>query len=431
MNVRSKASWLLAVAGLAFAGAAFAAPVTQEQIDAANEAMKTKMAELRAEKNLNAETYKAAAEAALAGIEISELTASQISALMRPISAAERQTDAAARLKALSAEPTTDGAEAAALAATLLPGDAPAEEQIAAIRAAVTHPAFREALQEGRGEEILSDIGWVKKDILLQVEPELRMLGSMISGQMPAPVVTNARYLYNAFMTMGDEHAALREEMRGRFLKASKEAAASADEANKLRLEKNAEFLAGAYARGELINHPAPALTVEWSSDETITSLADLKGKVVVLDFWATWCGPCIASFPNVRELVAHYEGYPVAVVGVTSIQGTHYGAEGPIECKDDPTKERSLMPGFMTEKEMTWPVVFAKEEVFNPQYGVNGIPHVAIIAPDGTVRFNGLHPAGKLSAKTEKIDAILKEFNLAAPAPVVDAPEEAEKPAE
>ena len=118
------------------------------------------------------------------------------------------------------------------------------------------------------------------------------------------------------------------------------------------------------------------------------------------------------------RELVAHYKDAPVVVIGVTSVQGSVVNLEPqPIDTKGDPEKEKSLMPPFIKAKNMTWTVAFSDEEVFNPDYGVTGIPHMTIIAPDGTVRHNGMHPATPHAEKAEKIDAILKEFGLKVPA--------------
>lgn len=161
-----------------------------------------------------------------------------------------------------------------------------------------------------------------------------------------------------------------------------------------------------------LIGQPAPALHFEWASRDGLATLADLRGKVVVLDFWATWCGPCIRSFPEMRELVAHYAGRNVEVVGVTSLQGRVHGlAAQPIDCEGDPAKEHGLMTEFMAKKEVTWTVAFSREEVFNPQWGVRGIPYLAIVAPDGTVRHAGLHPSMPLEEKAALIDALLVEM--------------------
>ena len=137
-----------------------------------------------------------------------------------------------------------------------------------------------------------------------------------------------------------------------------------------------------------------------------------------MLDFWATWCGPCIAAFPKVRELAAHYEGYPVTILGVTSLQGSHTFPDGSREdTSDNPQREFELMTGFMDQKDMTWPVAFTSQQVFNEDYFVEGIPHLAFIAPDGTVRHNGLNPHGLTKAEEiAMIDAMLKEFNLPTP---------------
>lgn len=165
-------------------------------------------------------------------------------------------------------------------------------------------------------------------------------------------------------------------------------------------------------ARAAIVGKPAPELNFTWSSQEGLKSLSGLKGKVVVLDFWATWCGPCVASFPQMRELTAHYAKSDVAILGVTSLQGRVVGMDSsPIDTNGNPKKEYSLMADYIRAKSIDWTIAFSEEPVFNPAYGITGIPHMAIVAPDGTIRHTGLHPAMPHEEKVRLIDALLKEF--------------------
>lgn len=170
-------------------------------------------------------------------------------------------------------------------------------------------------------------------------------------------------------------------------------------------------------AAKNLVGQAAPELNFTWASRAGLKTLGALKGKVVVLDFWATWCGPCVASFPAMRELAARYRDYAVEILGVTSIQGRVMGLDsGPVDTQGDPAKEMSLMTDYIKAREVTWPIVFSAEPVFNPDYGVEGIPHMVLIAPDGTVRHTNLDPRDPLGDKSAKIDALLKEFRLKSP---------------
>ncbi len=190
----------------------------------------------------------------------------------------------------------------------------------------------------------------------------------------------------------------------------------AADGVQRDRLESALYGLESQTRLAGLIGSPMPPMTIRWSSNDSVTSMRDYRGKVVVLDFWATWCGPCIMSFPRIEELRQRYEGYDVVIVGVTSLQGTHYPKEsGPINVQGDPDREFALMTEFMQEHAMSWDVVFTEQDVFNADFGVRGIPHVAIIDPEGNVRYNALHPMD--NDKAEKIDALLEEAGLDTPA--------------
>ncbi len=87
----------------------------------------------------------------------------------------------------------------------------------------------------------------------------------------------------------------------------------------------------------EMLGRPAPAWTLEHAFADTKT-LEDLKGKVVLVDFWATWCPWCIKSFPALRDLLKDYKDKPFTVVGVTASSGNVWKARYDL---DDDLKDR------------------------------------------------------------------------------------------
>jgi len=337
-----------------------------------------------------------------------------------------------ARIDELKARDDAEGA--AAWAMSLDQSRAGGPDAVAeAFSTTVNHPGLREAIAKGWALEVFNFIAAIPEEARESVKEDVVALAAQFEADLPPMTMTNAVSYMTALADFGDViDPAVREETRATLVTAvqaaADEAAAEAGEdAQKKQLADyladSVTFLDGAFARGQLVGHEAPAVHITWfSGDDEVASLADFKGKVVVLDFWATWCGPCVASFPNIRELQERYNGYDVAIIGVTSLQGRHFPELGqpPIDCEGDPQKEYDLMREYITAKDLTWHVVFTEENVFNPDFGVRGIPHMAILGADGVVRYRGLHPAGStLAEKAEKIDGLLKEAGLPTPPPL------------
>ncbi|MGH7678760.1 MAG: TlpA family protein disulfide reductase [Gemmatimonadaceae bacterium] len=132
---------------------------------------------------------------------------------------------------------------------------------------------------------------------------------------------------------------------------------------------------AGAPARVD-IGLPAPAYqTVSLSGDSV--SLADQRGKVVLLNVWATWCHPCRDEIPELRELHKKYEVRGLELVGVS------VDAEG----NDEGIK------AFMKEFEMAYPVWRDPGERVSTQFLVFGVPATFLIDKQGVLRWRKTGP--------------------------------------
>ena len=113
-----------------------------------------------------------------------------------------------------------------------------------------------------------------------------------------------------------------------------------------------------------LVGSPAPDFTIESQNGLGKFSIAENKGKVIVVDFWATWCEPCKKSFPKLQELNAKYKSQGVEVVGVseddekTGIKdfGSSHGAKFPLGWDTDKKiagkwEPKSMPASFVVDK--------------------------------------------------------------------------------
>lgn len=148
-------------------------------------------------------------------------------------------------------------------------------------------------------------------------------------------------------------------------------------------LETNEDTAAGAPAQATPpAAMPAEINAATWYNTAEPLTLAGLRGKVVVLEFWATWCPPCRASIPHLIALHNQYKNNDVVIIGLTD--------------EDD---EAANVGAFVREMKMNYPV--GTGSTSGRAYGVRGIPTAFVIARDGSVAWQG-HPMKGLDAAIE-----------------------------
>ncbi len=138
-----------------------------------------------------------------------------------------------------------------------------------------------------------------------------------------------------------------------------------------------------------LIGKAAPAFSLITTSGSTV-ALSDLKGKVILLDFWATWCGPCQASMPHLQELT----------------NDKTLADKGLIVLVVNDAEDKATIEHFVKENKLSLTIPMDSNEEAMKSYHVDGLPVTLVIGRDGTV-------ANAFSGYTEEIgtqiDAAIK----------------------
>jgi peroxiredoxin len=126
---------------------------------------------------------------------------------------------------------------------------------------------------------------------------------------------------------------------------------------------------------GLAVGKPFPDFEVKDTAGKPL-SLAAYKGKVILLDFWATWCGPCITELPNLLEAYEKHHAAGFEIIGISL------------------DSDRSKLDNFVKQKKMNWPQHFDGKGWQNElaqKYGINSIPATYLLDREGKIIGTGL----------------------------------------
>lgn len=132
---------------------------------------------------------------------------------------------------------------------------------------------------------------------------------------------------------------------------------------------------------------PAPAFSYLTPDGKKKLGVADFKGKILVIDFWASWCGPCRAEIPHLKKAYAAYKDKGVEVLSVSV------------------DKDEAAWRKAMGEENMPWPQVHTDDagKAMMKAYQFSGIPHIVVIGKDGKIIGEGYRGAA-LMQKLEEL---------------------------
>lgn len=142
-----------------------------------------------------------------------------------------------------------------------------------------------------------------------------------------------------------------------------------------------------------MVGKPAPDFALQDLHGKTVR-LSDLRGKAVLLNFWATWCGPCKLESPWLSELQARYAGRGVEVLGI-STEGED------LKAADDAghERQRAAILDFVQLTQPSYPILLDGDSISNLYGGVNALPASFFVNKNGVIvaAQSGIHSEAEI----------------------------------